>query len=476
MVRCRLLALSIAVLALAGAAGAEDIRVTAGFDYSPNKRVERIAPDHFAVHIGRGFCNWFMFRIEGAKGRTLTIDLSNAPIRKWKTLNPVYSYVEDIGALDSFAVERPRAPEKPRRAANGPLIPDTSGQKWHFVEDVKVEGTTLRLRQRFEEDRAWLAMKYPYTCDYNESFLDRLAKLRSSSVKVMEIGRSKEGRPIRLVKIGRGGEDRKPCVLLYAREHPTEHDTSWVAEGAILFLLSNTREARAIRERFTFLVIPVLDPDGAVRSRYRNIIATFADGIATPESLAVSEWFKEWADGNRRLDLVFALHNVESNESPHLASPMMEPASGRLKHCELVHRFITKEMRPAYRVQNSPWQKSHCLFRLSGLASRFYGALPTPYEVNCQAASRHLTLDELRDIGARFVRAAAGYLSSQAGRNLLVQVTKFRRDRALRWKRYGHLFNANDALYSESWCRSLARIERRYRKEGRDVSWLTEKK
>ncbi len=476
MSRGRVLALLVAVGVLTGVALGTEVRVVAGFDYSPKKRVERIAPDHFAVHIGRGFCNWFLFRIEGAKGRTLTIDLRNAPIRKWKTLNPVYSYVKDIHALDTFTVERPRAPEKPRRAANGPLIPDTSGQKWHFVQDVKVKGGTLRLKQKFEEDRAWLAMKYPYTCEYNERFLDRLAKLRKSSVEVIEIACSKEGRPIRLVKIGRGGEDRKPCVLLYAREHPTEHDTSWVAEGAIRYLLSNNREARAIRSRFTFLVVPILDPDGAVRSRYRNIIATFADGIATPESLAISEWFKKWADGNRRLDLVFALHNVESNESPHLASPMMEPASGRLKHCELVHRFITKEMRPAYRVQNSPWQKSHCLFRLSGLASRFYGALPTPYEVNCQAPSRHLTLAELREMGARFVRAAGRYLSSQDGRNLLVQVTKFRRERVVRWKRYGHLFNGNDALYSETWCRSLARIEQRYRKAGRDVSWLTEKK
>ncbi len=473
MGRGRLLALSVAVSAVTAAARASDVRVVAGFDYSPKKRIERIAPDHFAVHIGRGFCNWFMFRIEGAKGRTVTIDLSNAPIRKWKTLNPVYSYVEDINALDSFAVERPRAPRKPRRAANGPLIPDTSGQKWHFVEDVKVEGTTLRLRQRFEADRAWLAMKYPHTCEYNERFLDRLAKLRSSSVKVMEIGRSKEGRPIRLVKIGRGGEDRKPCVLLYAREHPTEHDTSWVAEGAIRFLLSNTREARAIRERFTFLVIPILDPDGAVRSRYRNIIATFASGGETPESLVIAAWLKKWVDEGKRLDLAISLHNVESNETRHLLCAIMAP--DRIGHCRAFNSRLMQAMK-GYHLNRNVWDKGYRLFRLAGFAGEYYGALPMYYEVNSQAPSRHLTLAELREMGGRFVRGAAKYFASRSGLRTFDEVTKLRTERNLRWRKYAHLFEGEDALYSEAWCRRMPEVVRLHREKGYDVSWMTGKR
>ncbi len=454
---------------------AADVRVLSGFDYSPAKRVERVGENHFVVDIGPGFCNWFLFRIEGAEGRTITIDLKDAPIGKWKTLNPVYSYAKDIHALDSFAVKRRRVRREPRRAANGPLIPDTSAQAWHFVREVGVEGRNLRLTQAVEEDRVWLAMTYPYTCEYNNSFLDRLAKLRRSYVAVLEIARSEEGRPLRLVKIGRGGEDRKPCVLLYAREHPTEHDTSWVAEGAIRFLLSNTREARAIRSRFTFLVIPVLDPDGAVKSQYRNIISTFADGRKSKESVGVSAWIKKWVDEGKRLDLVFGLHNVESNEAPHLVCPMMEPASGRLKDCQAFHGSMMKTMGSDYKVQKGPWQKSSCLFRLSGFAARFYGALPMPYEVNSQAPSRHLTLAQLREVGARFVRASVSYFYSVEGRRMLADVTAFRRKRASRWKRYGHLFEGKDALYAEEWCAAMPGIEERFRRQGKALSFLPER-
>jgi AraC-like DNA-binding protein len=418
-----------------------------------------------------------MFRIEGAAGRTLTLDLLDAPLDKWSTLNPVFSSVEDIHAIESFETREAPSRARPLRAPNGPLLPDTSGQKWRFVRDVTVEEGTLRLTQRFESDLVWLAMKYPYTCGYNDRFLDSLARRRLPFVEVIEIARSKEGRPVRLVRIGTGGEDRKPCVLIYAREHPTEHDTSWVAEGVVRFLVSGAPETHAVLQRFTFLVIPMLDPDGAAASKYENVIATFADGMATPESLGVAAWFKRWVDEGKRLDLCFALHNVESAESPHVACPMMEPASARLEECRRVHSAVTEIMRREdYEVQAGSWQKSHCLFRLSGFSARYYGALPVPYEVNSQAPSRHLTLEELREMGACFVRAAARHLRSSEGRRLIADVTRLRLERARRWRRYGHLFEGRDAIFSEEWCRVMPRIERRDRAEGRDLGWLDRKR
>lgn len=457
------------ILALAGPTPAGECRVVTGFDYSPDKRLERVGEDHFAVDFAGRFCNWFMFKVEGAKGRTLTIDLKNVQIRKWKTLNPVYSYVEDLSDPESFRPVPFRGrPARPLKARNGPLIPDTRGQKWHFISHVQVEGDTLRLTQRFDEDSAWVAMKYPYTCEYAEKFSELISR-RGGICDVAEIGRSKEGRPIKLVKIGKGGEDRKPCVLIYAREHPTEHDTSWVAEGAMLFLLSNAPEARAIRQRFTFLVIPILDPDGAVGSKYVNITYTFVGGYKTPESLAIAGWFKEWVDQARRLDLVFSLHNVESNETKHLVCAIMEPERGRLGDCRTLNDYVLKSMKGFDLVRN-PWQRGYRLFRLAGFVGLFYGTLPMYYEVNSQAPSRHLTLGELREMGARFVRASARYLSSSRGARLLAGVGKLRRERTWRWRKYGHQFEGKNALYSEEWCNVMPSVVALHREKGYDVS------
>jgi murein tripeptide amidase MpaA len=56
-----------------------------------------------------------------------------------------------------------------------------------------------------------------------------------------------------------------------AWSHADEHDSSWVAQGVIEYLLGpkNGRphpDAQAIRQRFTVLVLPLLDPDGAVKN------------------------------------------------------------------------------------------------------------------------------------------------------------------------------------------------------------------
>jgi hypothetical protein len=40
--------------------------------------------------------------VEGAKGKTVRIDIKQAPWNKWFSLNPVYSYVDSLDALSSF--------------------------------------------------------------------------------------------------------------------------------------------------------------------------------------------------------------------------------------------------------------------------------------------------------------------------------------------------------------------------------------
>jgi murein tripeptide amidase MpaA len=41
-------------------------------------------------------------------------------------------------------------------------------------------------------------------------------------------------------------------------------------KGAIDFLLSNTREARFLRRKFVFRIVPMLNPDGVRYGNYRT--------------------------------------------------------------------------------------------------------------------------------------------------------------------------------------------------------------
>lgn len=45
-----------------------------------------------------------MFRVEGVKGRTVRIDFEDAPVGKWWSLNPVYSYITAIATFPEMGL------------------------------------------------------------------------------------------------------------------------------------------------------------------------------------------------------------------------------------------------------------------------------------------------------------------------------------------------------------------------------------
>lgn len=64
---------------------------------------------------------------------------------------------------------------------------------------------------------------------------------------------------------------KKPTVFLTARVHPGESPASFVLNGILNFLLNEKSEqARLLREKFVFKIIPILNPDGVYRGYYRH--------------------------------------------------------------------------------------------------------------------------------------------------------------------------------------------------------------
>jgi murein tripeptide amidase MpaA len=62
--------------------------------------------------------------------------------------------------------------------------------------------------------------------------------------------------------------DRK-CIIISSRVHPGESNASFIMEGFLDFIVSNEKEAKALRETFVFKVVPMLNPDGVIVGNYR---------------------------------------------------------------------------------------------------------------------------------------------------------------------------------------------------------------
>ena len=282
----------------------KQLRIVTDLPTNPKLVVEPLnEPDTYRITIAQergvdrlnpndlGYWKWWMFRVDGAKGQTLKFEILN-PINGHKsaTLNPVYMNGGNIDDLKSFQSVMTSPTENLRDAPNGSKLPDTSGQRWHFIEnayvpsateDGRADGKTLIFEHTFTDDKVWVAMRYPCTPEYLANWYEWLKirgeKDRSLYVKVYDIGVTTGGYPMHIIIVGeqRPTHRPRPTLLMYGREHAQDQDASFVVQGAVQFLLSDDPRAIRLRHLYTFVFIPMLDPEGAHDGRHNRIRATF---------------------------------------------------------------------------------------------------------------------------------------------------------------------------------------------------------
>ena len=62
----------------------------------------------------------------------------------------------------------------------------------------------------------------------------------------------------------------KPTIFISSRVHPGETPASFVLTGIWKFLTNEkSAQAKALRDRFVFKVVPMLNPDGVYRGYWR---------------------------------------------------------------------------------------------------------------------------------------------------------------------------------------------------------------
>ena len=67
---------------------------------------------------------------------------------------------------------------------------------------------------------------------------------------------------------------QKKAVIISARVHPGEVVGSWMMRGVLNFLTDvEDKEARMLRDKFIFKVLPMLNPDGVINGNYRCSLA-----------------------------------------------------------------------------------------------------------------------------------------------------------------------------------------------------------
>jgi hypothetical protein len=127
------------------------------------------------------------------------------------------------------------------------------------------------------EDSIYIAQCYPYTHSQLLARVEALqrAPAHAHTLRVETLCTTIAGHAVPLLSISNyravaPDELRaRQVVVLTARVHPGETNASWMVDGVVDALLADSEDARALRSRLVFKVIPCLNPDGVILGNYR---------------------------------------------------------------------------------------------------------------------------------------------------------------------------------------------------------------
>lgn len=100
----------------------------------------------------------------------------------------------------------------------------------------------------------------------SQPFLDRY----SANIDVIEeLDSNYLSSPDTIGEASRSIKSQKPVVLVLARQHPGETVSSFVMQGLIDYLVSDSKESEYLRENFIFKLVPMVNPDGVIYGNFR---------------------------------------------------------------------------------------------------------------------------------------------------------------------------------------------------------------
>ncbi|KAJ8402929.1 hypothetical protein AAFF_G00362430 [Aldrovandia affinis] len=131
-----------------------------------------------------------------------------------------------------------------------------------------------------EGDTCYFAHCYPYTYSDLRRYLSGVTSdpITAAHCRLRVLCHSLAGNAVYVLTItshstSREAGQAKPAVVVTARVHPGETNSSWMMQGLIDFLLGDSADARLLRDTFVFKVVPMLNPDGVVVGNYRCSLA-----------------------------------------------------------------------------------------------------------------------------------------------------------------------------------------------------------
>ena len=91
---------------------------------------------------------------------------------------------------------------------------------------------------------------------------------RKRKLQIGEIGKSSEGRPLKMLRIG--SPDSRKLMLVISRQHPPEVTGYFAMQAFVEKIADKSRLSKQFRKEWTVYVVPLMNPDGVDAGNWRH--------------------------------------------------------------------------------------------------------------------------------------------------------------------------------------------------------------
>lgn len=132
------------------------------------------------------------------------------------------------------------------------------------ARDTSKNGKNMDIEVAVDEKGVWISAQELLTQSYYDDWLEELAA--HNEVTVAVLGESKEQRPVHFAKTANKSE----VIFLLGRQHPGEVPGALAMRRFVDEILGDSDLARRFRERFTVIIMPLINPDGVANGHTRH--------------------------------------------------------------------------------------------------------------------------------------------------------------------------------------------------------------
>ena len=120
------------------------------------------------------------------------------------------------------------------------------------------DGLSLSISVQLDQTPLWISAQELVLPSFYDQWFRQLAA--NPNVATQTHGRSVQGRPIYVAKT----PSRPEAIILIGRQHPPEATGALAMRSFVDTVMSNTKMASDFRNRYSIIVIPLINPDGVV--------------------------------------------------------------------------------------------------------------------------------------------------------------------------------------------------------------------